>query len=260
MVDAKKAADILVAARLKNKLLDDIPNDCKANTPEEAIKIQLATLNHTDITHVGWKVALTNKVLQEKAGVSEPAYGPIFKEFVFDDGHIFADGQSSVGGIECEFAVILKEDLPVSGAPYTTERASRAIGSIHPAIEVTGMRFKTRNELGRPGSTMDFAGNFAFIFASGTENWQQFDLPNHKIQHIVDNEVIKESTGAWVLDNPLNSVSFLANKLAGRGIDLKAGEWISTGAATGPIPIGAGSKVEANFGDLGRCTCTMPTQ
>ena len=258
MVDAIKAAEILVTAHLRNELLEDIPDDCKAQTPDEAIEVQLAIMNHDKVTHNGWKVALTNKELQEKAGVTEPAYGPIFEEFVFDNGHIFSDGQPTVGGIECEFAVILKEDLPASGAPYTTAQAAEAVGSVHPAIEITGMRFKTRSNLGRPGSTMDFAGNFAFVFAEGTADWQRFDLPSHKVQHIVDGELIKESTGAWVLDNPLNSISFLANKLANRGIDLKAGEWISTGAATGPIPIGAGSKVEANFGELGSCSCIMP--
>lgn len=258
MVDAAKAAEILVAAHLKNELLDDLPDDCKAQTPDEAIEVQLAMLAHSDINHVGWKVALTNKILQDKAGVTEPAYGPIYQEFVFEDGHKFENGQPTAGGIECEFAVILAEDLPASGAPYTTEQAAEAVGTMHPAIEITGMRFKTRNDLGRPGSTMDFAGNFAFVFADGLEDWRKFDLPSHGVKHIVDGEVIKESNGAWVLDNPLNSISFLANKLAARGMDLKAGEWISTGAATGPIPIGPSSEVVADFGDLCVVTCTMP--
>ena len=141
MVDAIKAAEILVTAHLRNELLEDIPDNCKAQTPDEAIDVQLAILNHDKVTHNGWKVALTNKELQEKAGVTEPAYGPIFEEFVFDNGHIFSNGQPTVGGIECEFAVILEKDLPASGAPYTTSQAAEAVGSVHPAIEITGLRF-----------------------------------------------------------------------------------------------------------------------
>jgi 2-oxo-3-hexenedioate decarboxylase len=257
MVDAAKAAEILVAAHLKNELLDDIPADCKPATPEEALDVQVAMLGRSDIKHVGWKVALTSKALQEKAGVTEPAYGPIYQQFVHDSGHVFANGAPCVGGIECEFAVILSKDLPASGAPYTVEQGADAIASMHPAIEVTGMRFKTRPELGRPGSTMDFAGNFAFIFGAGLTDWRQFDLPNHGVTHIVNGEVIKESTGAEVLGNPLNSICWLANKLATRGIELKAGEWISTGAATGPIPVPAGADVVADFGELGQSTCKM---
>jgi 2-keto-4-pentenoate hydratase len=105
---------------------------------------------------------------------------------------------------------------------------------------------------------MDFAGNFAFVFGKGVDDWRKFDLPNHPVKHIVDGEVIKESTGAHVLDNPLNSIAFLANKLAGRGMSLKAGEWISTGAATGPIPVGPDAAVEADFADLGKVSCKTP--
>ena len=67
MVDANKAAEILVAAHLNNELLNDIPDDCKPSSPEEALLIQEVMLKHPDLTYVGWKVALTNKALQEKA-------------------------------------------------------------------------------------------------------------------------------------------------------------------------------------------------
>ena len=260
MVDANKAAEILVEAHLNNELLNDIPDDCKPSSPEEALLIQEVILKHPDLTYVGWKVALTNKALQEKAGVTEPAYGPIFAEFVQESGHVYEAGMPTVGGIECEFAVILGKDLPSSGAPYTMEQGADAIATMHPAIEVTGMRFKTRPDLGRPGSTMDFAGNYSFVFAKGMADWRKFDLPNHGVKHIVNGEVIKESTGAHVLDNPLNSICWLANKLAARGIELKAGDWISTGAATGPIPAPVGADIVADFGELGASSCKLPPQ
>ena len=40
MVDANKAAEILVEAHLNNELLNDIPDDCKPSSPEEALLIQ----------------------------------------------------------------------------------------------------------------------------------------------------------------------------------------------------------------------------
>ena len=140
------------------------------------------------------------------------------------------------------------------------EQAAGAVATMHPAIEVTGQRFKTRDALGRPASTMDFAGNFAFVFGEGVAEWRKFDLPNHGVEHIINGEVIVTSTGANVLGNPLNSIAWLANKLATRGLELKAGDWISTGAATGPIPVAAGADVIAAFGDLGRVRCTLPAE
>ena len=258
MVDAAKAADILIDAHLKNVVLDDIPEACKAQNLEEAIEVQNAVLASSRLTYAGWKVALTNKALQAQWNVNEPAYGPIFKQFVHDDGHVFAAGAPCVGGIECEFAVVLGKDLPASGAPYTFEQGANAVATLHPALEVTGMRFKTRAALGRPGSTMDFAGNFAFVFGKGTSDWRKFDLPNHNVKHIVDGKVLKEEKGSFVLDHPFNSIFWLANKLATRGLSLKAGDWISTGAVTGPIPVGPGADVVGDFGALGKVTLRTP--
>lgn len=259
MVDAIKAAEILIAAHLDNELLDDIPDDCKPATPEDALEVQEIMLDHPSITYAGWKVARTNEQLMKEAGLTEPAYGPIFAEFIHQNGHRFEAGAPSIRAIECEFAVILAKDLPASGAPYTMEQAAEAVATMHPAVEVTGQRFATRNDLGRPATTMDFAGNFAFVFGAGIDDWQKFDLPNHGVEHIIDGEVIATSTGANVLGNPLNSISWLANKLATRGLELKAGDWISTGAATGPISVAAGVEVTAAFGDLGSATCTLPS-
>jgi 2-keto-4-pentenoate hydratase len=258
MVDAAWAASILVESHLKNELLDDLPADCKATSVEEALEIQIAILNHPDVQHVGWKVALTNKAGQINAGVTEPSYGPLFEQFIHQSGHAFANGAACLGGIECEFAVRLGKDLPASGAPYTMEQGADAIATMHPAIEITGMRFKTRPTLGRPGSTMDFSGNFACIFGEGRSDWHTFDLPNHGVKHIVDGTVVAKSTGAFVLGNPLNSICWLANKLATRGMSLKAGDWIITGAATGPIPVDPGAEVVADFGELGQVKSTMP--
>ncbi|MEX2451023.1 MAG: fumarylacetoacetate hydrolase family protein [Rhodospirillales bacterium] len=260
MIDAAKAAEILIEAHLGKKLLDDIPDDCKPATFDDALAVQNVMLKHPAITYAGWKVARTNAQLQKDAGLSEPAYGPIFAEFNYEDGHRFEAGAPSVRAIECEFAVVLAKDLPASGAPYSMEQAADAVATMHPAIEVTGQRFRTRDALGRPASTMDFAGNFAFVFGSGVADWRKFDLPNHGVEHIINGDVICTSTGANVLGNPLNSISWLANKLATRGLEMKAGDWISTGAATGPIPVAAGAEVIADFGDLGRARCTLPAE
>ncbi len=259
MIDVTKTAEILLKAHLEKKLLDDIPDDCKPTTAEEALAVENTLLAHPALTHAGWKVARTNAQLQKDAGLTEPAYGPIFAEFIHDNGHKFDKGAPSIRAIECEFAVILAKDLPAAAAPYTLEQVADAVATLHPTVEITGQRFKSRDHLPRPAHSMDFAGNFAFIFGDGIKDWQKFDLPNHGVEHIINGDVIATSTGANVLGHPFNSIIWLADKLAARGLSLKAGDWISTGAATGPIPVAAGADVVAAFGDLGRAHCTLPT-
>jgi 2-keto-4-pentenoate hydratase len=261
MFDAAKTAEILLKAHLEKTLLDDIPDDCKASTAEEALAVENTLLAHPSLTHAGWKVARTNAQLQKEAGLTEPAYGPIFSEFIHENGHAFEKGAPSIRAIECEFAVILAKDLPASGVPYTIDQVADAVATMHPTVEITGQRFKTRDSMPRPAHSMDFAGNFAFIFGAGVTDWQKFDLPSHGVEHIINGEVIVTSNGANVLGHPFNSIIWLADKLAARGLSLKSGQWISTGAATGPIPVAAGADVVASFdGDLGKAHCTLPSK
>jgi 2-oxo-3-hexenedioate decarboxylase len=69
---------------------------------------------------------------------------------------------------------------------------------------------------------------------------------------LVDGKEVASSSGANVLKNPLNALAWLANHLAKRGYEIKAGQWVTSGAATGPIPAPAGSTVTADFGKLGK--------
>ena len=52
MVDAAKAAEILLKAHLEKTLLDDIPDDCKPATQEEALEVENILLKHLAITVV----------------------------------------------------------------------------------------------------------------------------------------------------------------------------------------------------------------
>jgi 2-keto-4-pentenoate hydratase len=48
----------------------------------------------------------------------------------------------------------------------------------------------------------------------------------------------------------VGAVADVAAALAARGISMKAGDFVSTGSATVPVPMGAGQTLVARFGDL----------
>lgn len=58
-------------------------------------------------------------------------------------------------------------------------------------------------------------------------------------------------TGVEVLGDPLNSVAFMANKLAEFGGALEPGMLLMTGSITGSIPLGPGDRVDVEFTRLG---------
>ena len=170
-----------------------------------------------------------------------------------DEVRLGDDGDAeTVGGFECEFAFRLAADIPAAGAPYRVDGVVDAIGSLYPAVEVVGLRIANRPSLGVRGTVADHAGNFSFVYGAAVEQWKDLDLTACAVRHLVDGEEIAASSGANVLGNPLNSLVWLADHLAGRGYEMKAGQWITTGAATGPIPAPVGSTVTADFGPLGR--------
>ena len=60
--------------------------------------------------------------------------------------------------------------------------------------------------------------------------------------------------GAGVLDDPVQGVVWLANRLHGLGIPLAAGETILAGSFTRPIDCRPGDRFHADFGPLGALT------
>src|SRR5690625_1559958 len=60
---------------------------------------------------VGRKIGLTSKVMQEATGITEPDYGAIFEDQIFENGSTIEHAQFSNVRIEVELAFVLKEDL-----------------------------------------------------------------------------------------------------------------------------------------------------
>ena len=60
--------------------------------------------------------------------------------------------------------------------------------------------------------------------------------------------------GEAVLGHPLNSVAWLAGKLASFGEKLGAGDLVMSGSFTRQFPLAAGDKVETDFEGLGKAT------
>ncbi|MCG8545700.1 MAG: hypothetical protein MJE12_15980 [Alphaproteobacteria bacterium] len=259
MTDVNKAAELLIAARRDNRVIDALPDDAAPQTLAESYAIQDAIIAGIGLPLAGWKVALTNDQAKAMVGASEPAAGPLFTPHILPSPDAIADPPAVIAGFECEFAVCLGADIPASGAPYTADSVRGAIDSLHPAIEVVGLRIGNRPELGVNGIVADHAGNNRLVYGDAVADWQSLDLPSCAVRHLVDDEEAAASSGANVLGNPLNALAWLANHLAGRGYEMKAGEWITTGAATGPLPAPPGSTVTADFGDLGKVVVKFGT-
>jgi 2-keto-4-pentenoate hydratase len=77
------AARTILEARRTGTLLDALaPNDQPRSLEESYAVQQVVTAEWPDKI-AGWKVGATSKEVQALLGISEPAFGPVFKNDVF---------------------------------------------------------------------------------------------------------------------------------------------------------------------------------
>ncbi|MCW8849774.1 MAG: hypothetical protein OQJ81_07330, partial [Melioribacteraceae bacterium] len=77
----KKTADLLIKARLENKLIS-LPDELRPISIKEGYQIQDAIIEEIGVQQCGWKVAITNDELMLKAHVNEPISGPLFEKWI----------------------------------------------------------------------------------------------------------------------------------------------------------------------------------
>jgi 2-keto-4-pentenoate hydratase len=82
--------------------------------------------------------------------------------------------------------------------------------------------------------------------------WDVAALANLPVTLEIRDKPPVKGTTANVLGNPLRSVTWLANWLAGRGEGLKRGQLVCSGSCTGMTEIAAHDVVAATFGERAR--------
>ena len=153
---------------------------------------------------------------------------------------------------EPEFAFRMARDLPPRQRAYTLDEAIAAVGTLHPAIEIPDSRFEQVAGAGAPQLIADNACAHLFLLGpAADESWRGFDLAEHRVTAKVAGKMEREGKGANVLDGPGLALTWLVNELSGLGLTLAAGQIVTTGTCTAPLPIDVGDEVSADFGPLG---------
>ncbi|MDO4631769.1 MAG: fumarylacetoacetate hydrolase family protein [Corynebacterium sp.] len=201
---------------------------------------------------VGRKIGLTSKVMQEATGITEPDYGAIFADQVFENGAVIDHGQFSNVRIEVELAFVLKDSL--AGPNVSIFDVLRATEYVMPALEILSSRIEM------PGRTIvdtiaDNAALGAMIYGGNPVASDGIDL-RWVSALLYRNESIEDTgVAAAVLNHPAMGVAWLANKLHAHGDTLAPGEIILAGSFTKPMWVYPGDTVHADYSELGAITC-----
>ncbi|WP_282605147.1 2-keto-4-pentenoate hydratase [Pelagibius sp. Alg239-R121] len=203
----------------------------------------------------GWKVGATSIKMRELDGHDDVIPGRILDPTTFvGNSHSLPISRFPNARAETEFAFRLSADLPLRGKPWSAEEIA-PLATLHPAIEIIGHRYPTGERAPKVGTLLTIAdngGGIGFVFGNPVTEWQAIDFQNHVISLKVDDSAEAENFLGDMRCIPIDALAALINHLASRGIGLKAGDFVSTGAATVPQPVKAGSHVVADFGSIGK--------
>jgi 2-keto-4-pentenoate hydratase len=197
---------------------------------------------------IGWKVGLTSKAIQQQFNVHEPVFGCILQSQ--PSGHVFAADDLISPGFENELCLRLGREL--SGT-ITAESAYAAIDAVYPALEIIETRGNLTAHLAL--ALADNAQQKTVILGSPVKLPVRPETVEARV--IINGEIAASGTGDAVLGNPLNSVVWLAAKLAEFGRSLKAGEIIMSGSFTRQFPIRPGDKIRCEFTGIGAVETSM---
>lgn len=201
---------------------------------------------------VGRKIGLTSRVMQEATGISEPDYGAIFEDMVFENGSVIEYDQFSNVRIEVELAFVLGQDL--HGPNCTIFDVIRATEYVVPALEILSSRIEME---GRTivDTISDNAAMGAMVYGGRPVAVDEVDL--RWVSALLYRNETLEDTGvaAAILNHPAMGVAWLANKLHHHDTQLRAGDLILAGSFTKPMWVNPGDTVHADFHELGAITC-----
>ncbi len=251
------AAGALSAARKDNIMMAGLDEGLTPATMAEAYAIQDAFMRQWDVPVAGWKVAATAEKIQQIYGVDEPFCGPFYTPTTFTSPATPNAETFGIFCIESEFAFRFSATLTARERAYGREEILEAVEAVMPAFELISPRFDSMLQDRAALAAADCAMNGGFVLGAPTADWRGLDLAAHRVCLRIDGEVRAEGTGSDVLGHPFNVLDWLVNHLSRRGIDLNAGEVVSTGTCTGFICLEQGQKAVADYGVLGTVEVTF---
>lgn len=214
---------------------------------DDAYRIQLALIDRRVAAgerHIGWKVGLTAKAIQEQFGFHEPVFGCILQSF--SSGHALPPSLIKPG---FETELCMRFASPLQGE-VTPQQVLDALEGIHPSFEI----IETRGDLtGHIALALaDNAQQHSVILGPSMRPGASMRLDQVIARVLLNGKEIVVGTGDAVLGNPLNSVVWLAHKLTEFGRSIRPGDIVMTGSFVRQFPLAPGDHAEAEFSGIGR--------
>ena len=192
--------------------------------------------------------------MQSALNIDIPDSGILFDDMAIAHGAEVPAGRFIQPRIEAEIAFVMK--APLAGAEVTRQEVLAATDYVAPSIEILDTRILRADP--QTGQTRrifdtisDNAANAGVVLGPERHAVDAFDL--RWVGAIVskNGEVEETGLGAGVLNDPVESVVWLARRMAQYGQRIEAGQVVLSGSFIRPLECPPGTEIRADFGAFG---------
>jgi len=256
-------AEQFVRARLDATPLPDFPGSIPA-TLNTAYSYQDRAIALWPDFVAGWKVGRISGPWLEKLG-EERLVGPIFRRGIrlappeqLVEFPVFEGGFAAV---EAEFVFRLGSDAPSDKVHWTPEEAARVAMALHIGIETAGSPLATINDLGSAVVVSDFGNNAGLLLGPIISDWRTRSFDTLRTETFIEGRPVGRGGAMSLPGGPFAALAFALSRCARRGLPMKSGYVVSTGATTGVHDIKVGQEARVAFEGCGELLCrAVPAQ
>jgi 2-keto-4-pentenoate hydratase len=256
-MDSEAVAEQFVRARLEAESLLDFPGTIPS-TLNTAYAYQDRAIALWPDNVAGWKVGRIGPPWLERVG-EDRLVGPIFRRGIrlappeaLIDFPVFKGGFAA---IEAEFVFRLGVDAEPDKTQWTAEEAAQVVSGLHIGIETAGSPLAAINELGPTVVVSDFGNNAGLLLGPAIAGWRNRSFESLTCEAFVEERSVGRGGALSLPGGPLAAVAFALGRCARRGLPMKAGYVISTGATTGIHDIRIGQSGRVRFDGVAELLC-----
>jgi 2-keto-4-pentenoate hydratase len=256
-------AEEFVRARLDAAALADFPGSIPSTLSTAYAYQDRAIALWPDFV-AGWKVGRIGEPWLQRLG-EDRFVGPVFRRGIhlappeqLVDFPVFEGGFAAV---EAEFVFRLGADAPSDKVNWSPEEASQLAMALHIGIEAAGSPLANIDELGPAVAVSDFGNNAGLLLGPVIPQWRTRPFESLRTQSYIEGRPVGRGGALSLPGGPFAALAFALCRCARRGLPMKSGYVVSTGATTGVHEIRIGQEARVLFEGCGELLCrAVPAQ
>ena len=244
------AVQLLLDAERSGEPVGELPTGAVPSSRPEAYAAQAAWARGERIA--GWKIAATSLAGQRHLQVDGPLGGLTSEAMLVDPDRPISLAGNRMRLAELEFAFRLDRELAPRAAAYTVEEVVDAAGELLLSWELPSTRYADVAAVGTLPLILDNACGHRLALRPATEqDWKNADLSAVEVRASNSNGTVHPGHSSNALGDPRIALTWLVNELSAAGITVQAGQFMTTGVCTDPLPIAGGETITGDWGRFG---------